>query len=325
MLIPSDLTQVLIRLKPELSDYLSSSGTLTVRLKKALYGFKNSGKLWFECLVIELIKLGYERSNIDKCLFMHTSGSQTTFALIYVDDIFIAGKNKTFMHITMEQLERCFSQIKRQSYNDVNFIGMHIYKSSNNDVSVDQDEYIANIISDCNITHTSSIPASLNLLNPQTENDDPADVTKYRSLCMQLMYVATRSLVRGGRMPPKSHSTQQQRRGVSRQKLCGRRRWRGASSALRRNCGRTSTTNDHWNVSNNFMNQFKRSSWSFLQTVKEFEYCRKTRFRASTFDIKGAFLLAPIEDEEVYVRLYIYILHLYSSRFLYTYFYFLAN
>jgi hypothetical protein len=194
MLIPKDLATILIRNHENLDQYLSSNGTITVRLKKALYGLKTSGKLWYETINPILLQLGYTRSNIDKCLFFHKDGDKITYLLLYVDDIFIAGNDTTFRTHTIDNIETTFEKISRQPTNDVIFLGMHIQKRINGDVQVDQNGYIADMLLEHKICNSSSCPASVSINNDHKSDSQPStDPKAFRSLNMQLMYAATRT------------------------------------------------------------------------------------------------------------------------------------
>jgi hypothetical protein len=194
MLIPKDLAAILVRNNSELAQYLSDTGTMTVRLKKALYGLKTSGKLWYETINPVLLQLGYTRSNIDKCLFSHRDGDKITYLLLYVDDILIAGNDPIFRTHTINSIESRFDKISRQPVNDVVFLGMHIQKCSNGDIQVDQRSYITDMLIEHNIYSTSTCPATVNINNDHSSDSIPStDPKAFRSLNMQLMYAATRT------------------------------------------------------------------------------------------------------------------------------------
>ena len=194
MLIPRDLAAILVRNDSELNKYLSIQGTLTVRLKKALYGLKTSGKLWYETICPVLLSLGYTRSNTDKCLFFKSTGNKITYLLLYVDDILIAGNDVDVRKHTIDHIESTFEKISRQPINDVVFLGMHIKKLAHDDIQVDQYSYIDEILSDHDITTSSITPASTSINNDHRSDSSPSDdPSGYRSLNMQLMYAATRT------------------------------------------------------------------------------------------------------------------------------------
>ena len=130
MRIPKDLADILIAGDPTLGRYRETQGhhigSITVMLKKALYGLKSSGKLWYQELNQTLLDLGFTRSSLDKCLYFRKDGDKVTYALIYVDDIFIAGNDPVFRASVISSITSKFGKISRQPLNDVLYLGMQI-------------------------------------------------------------------------------------------------------------------------------------------------------------------------------------------------------
>ena len=67
-----------------------SSKDYVLKLNKNLYGQKQAGRIWAEHLQNGLEKIGFQRSQIDECLFYRGS---TLFA-VYVDDGIFINKNE---------------------------------------------------------------------------------------------------------------------------------------------------------------------------------------------------------------------------------------
>ena len=64
------------------------------RLKKTLYGLKQSLRAWFGRFTTTMKKFGYEQSNFDHTLFLKKEKGRITCLIIYVDDIVITGNNE---------------------------------------------------------------------------------------------------------------------------------------------------------------------------------------------------------------------------------------
>ena len=65
------------------------------KLIKALYGLRESPRDWYECFDEYMIKLGFRKSNVELCLYIHGKGENIIYLLIYVDYLLICGKDKT--------------------------------------------------------------------------------------------------------------------------------------------------------------------------------------------------------------------------------------
>ncbi|KAE8685445.1 hypothetical protein F3Y22_tig00111098pilonHSYRG00167 [Hibiscus syriacus] len=67
---------------------------LVCRLKKSLYGLKQSPRQWYKRFDSYMIKIGYNRCEYDCCVYVKSlDDGSFIFLLLYVDDILIAAKN----------------------------------------------------------------------------------------------------------------------------------------------------------------------------------------------------------------------------------------
>jgi hypothetical protein len=66
------------------------NGDKVIRLKRTLYGLKQSPRYFFKYLSDRLLKLGISPSKYDPCLFMN----KALIVIIYVNDILIYGRHK---------------------------------------------------------------------------------------------------------------------------------------------------------------------------------------------------------------------------------------
>ena len=62
-----------------------------LRLKKSLYGLKQSLRAWFDRLRRAMCNMGYKQCNGDHTVFYRHSGSHVTILAVYVDDMIITG------------------------------------------------------------------------------------------------------------------------------------------------------------------------------------------------------------------------------------------
>ena len=111
------------------------------KLLKALYGLRESPRDWYECLDEYLTKLGFQRSNIDLCLYVKKEGENIIYILIYVDDLLICSKNKELIRNVKRLLSNRF---KIKDLGEIKeYLGINInydYKDGKMDFS--QEKYI---------------------------------------------------------------------------------------------------------------------------------------------------------------------------------------
>ncbi|KAJ0634467.1 putative RNA-directed DNA polymerase [Helianthus annuus] len=76
----------------------------TCRLKKSLYGLKQSTRAWFGRFTLVMKKYGFKQSNSDHTLFLKRRGSLVTCLIIYVDDMILTGNDEEEMLMLRDKL-----------------------------------------------------------------------------------------------------------------------------------------------------------------------------------------------------------------------------
>jgi len=66
-----------------------------VKLKRSLYGLKQSGRMWYNRLSEYLVQKGYSNSDDCPCVFIKRSTSGFCIISVYVDDINIIGNSES--------------------------------------------------------------------------------------------------------------------------------------------------------------------------------------------------------------------------------------
>jgi hypothetical protein len=78
------------------------------RLKKALYGFKQTPKAWYKRLTQFLVEQGYRKAGTDKTLFGKYDNGRLMIAQIYVDDIIFGGMSNKIVQRFIQQMQSKF-------------------------------------------------------------------------------------------------------------------------------------------------------------------------------------------------------------------------
>ena len=65
-----------------------------VRIQKAIYGLKQSGRLWYQNLTDYLMQQGFKANKYTPCVFVNRRGKQLVLIAIYVDDLNIFGTHE---------------------------------------------------------------------------------------------------------------------------------------------------------------------------------------------------------------------------------------
>jgi Reverse transcriptase (RNA-dependent DNA polymerase) len=78
----------------------------SIKLKRSLYGLKQSGRIWYNQLSEYLIKEGYKSNIISPCIFIKRSISSFIIIAVYIDDLNIIG--------SPEEIEKTVKLLKNE-------------------------------------------------------------------------------------------------------------------------------------------------------------------------------------------------------------------
>jgi len=177
------------------SSMIQDDGSVIVRLEKALYGLRQSGRIWYDLLSSKLEGLGYVRSDIDRCIFTKIEGTSTTHIAVYVDDLLVVGNDPKARSDLMEALRSEFNEISIQSEDDMSFVGLEIHTDKDKNVKIRQLGYIDDVLAHFKIAKDDfqDHPCSANIMDQPKVGDKSFDKSIFLSGVMKLMYLSTRS------------------------------------------------------------------------------------------------------------------------------------
>ena len=78
----------------------------SIRLKRSLYGLKQSGRMWYNRLSDYLIGKGYVNNEICPCVFIKRTSSGFAIVAVYVDDMNLIG--------TLDELKEIAKYLKSE-------------------------------------------------------------------------------------------------------------------------------------------------------------------------------------------------------------------
>jgi len=160
------------------------------KLKKSLYGLKQSPKAWYERLSNFLIKNDFKRGQVDTTLFRRTLEKNILVVYIYVDDIIFGSTNaslcKEFSKLMHDEFE--MSMMGELKF----FLGIQINQSKDG-VYVHQTKYTKELLKkfkleDCKVMNTPMHP-TCTLSKEDTRSK--VDQKLYRGMIGSLLYFTT--------------------------------------------------------------------------------------------------------------------------------------
>lgn len=165
------------------------SSQKVLKLKRAIYGLKQSSLVWYQKVKDCLCNLGFTMSKYEPCLFIKNTGNVKIIVTVYVDDFLIFSNCAK----ETEKLKTVLgSNFKLKDLGSVRrYLGMRInVNKESNTLTVDQHEYIEQLLarfdmSNCNTADTP-IECKLNI----EKSESCATNVPYQRLIGSLMYLA---------------------------------------------------------------------------------------------------------------------------------------
>jgi len=186
------LREMILRVKPELATYVGDDGILYGKLLKALYGCVQASRLWYEKLKEVLIKLGYEQSETDPCIFRRVVEDRVFLLIVYVDDILILATVDEIRRIEDFFTEE-FRWITLEIGKSHSYLGMQLNFGSGF-VTIDMTFYVDKVLSEYQDVISTMIPARKDLfrVNKASELLKPGAARKFHTTVARLLYLSRR-------------------------------------------------------------------------------------------------------------------------------------
>lgn len=184
-----------VKLYPEYESYVCADGTLIVEIRKAIYGLKESGLLWYKHITTTLKNLGYTPCAHDACVFVKVVGGERLMIALHVDDLLCIYSDHKMMTALEEALQARYGTITINGGSQQTYLGMLIACNPDGSVRCTMPGYVDKLldkhidsIRGC-IAHT---PSDSKLFEEATTSTT-IPPTPYQSLVMALMYLALRT------------------------------------------------------------------------------------------------------------------------------------
>lgn len=113
------------------------------KLTKALHGFKQAPRAWFDHLQGTLLNWGFVSSKSDVLLFIYKTGRVLILVLVYVDDILITDNKSTAITKLVTDLHRIFALKDLGSLHY--FLGIEAFRDTTG-LYLSQSKYVADLL-----------------------------------------------------------------------------------------------------------------------------------------------------------------------------------
>ncbi|RVW51857.1 Retrovirus-related Pol polyprotein from transposon TNT 1-94 [Vitis vinifera] len=159
------------------------------KLKKSLYGLKQSPRAWFGRFTKSMRAFGYRQSNSDHTLFLKKQHGKITTLIVYVDDMVVTGNDPEERKVLQNYLSREFEMKDLGSLKY--FLGFEVSRSSKG-IFLSQRKYALNLLQETGMSGCQPVntPIKKGLKLCVEPNQVSTDKGRYQRLVGRLMYLA---------------------------------------------------------------------------------------------------------------------------------------
>jgi len=195
-----EITAIAIKSNSKLLQFLNPDGTLVAKLRKCLYGLKQSPKRWYDTIVSILRELNFKVSEHDTCVFYKNGNGMINLLLLYVDDMLIAFQDTQVLNQFHDALTKAFGELSTQQGEHISFLGISIIQTEDR-ITLSQKGYILKMMEKLKLDVIPEVPyptagnfkLSQDRFLKTKDEANPEIAQEMKSLTMTLMYIAMRT------------------------------------------------------------------------------------------------------------------------------------
>jgi hypothetical protein len=169
-----------------------------LRLKRCIYGLRQSGREWYQKLHARLLELGMKQATADPCLYIQKKAGEVMYLNVYVDDVAAVYSDEEMYRKLRDELKSEFKL--SESDDDNTYLGIVIERQADDGkcIQIHQIPYINEILERYNMTECKPVATPLDPglkltkeQSPTTESGKAEMAQKpYRQLIGSLLYLA---------------------------------------------------------------------------------------------------------------------------------------
>jgi hypothetical protein len=123
--------------------YVQNESNLVCRLKKSLYGLKQSPRSWYAKIDSFLIATGFSRCHSDPVVYTKKLGSHLIILVLYVDDLILTGIDSKLLNHVKTSLKKKFEMTDLGFLH--NFLGLQVLQT-NERIFLSQYKYACDLL-----------------------------------------------------------------------------------------------------------------------------------------------------------------------------------
>ena len=174
MYVDSQAAKFVLKIKPEWERFKTEKGGIIVKVKKALYGFKQSGLLWNRKVSRDLEGLGFVYNPEEPCIFNGTVDGHKVVLIVYVDDIAILSTSVDARKKVSEQVTTLYGIVTINEGVKHDYLGMIIDFSQAGQARITMPGLVDKLL--INVEGTAPTPAAAGARCPARRRaDEPSE------------------------------------------------------------------------------------------------------------------------------------------------------
>lgn len=169
---------------------------LVCKLQKAIYGLKQASRQWYAKINSFLVdSLKFTNSAYEPCLYIKHDGNSIILIVLYVDDLLIAGNDRSMMNKVKDEFKKRFKMKDLGVANE--FLGIRIIRNrTNRTMLITQSTYIDKILQRFGMSDAKTCSTPMELPSSKStsvsmDHDELATDVPYRQAIGSLMYLVT--------------------------------------------------------------------------------------------------------------------------------------
>lgn len=179
--------------QPEGFEQTKSGQHMVYKLKKSLYGLKQSGRNWYKLLNDYLEQNDFKRNLSDHCVYRKDIEHETLLIIIWVDDLIIAASKMNLLETFKDTMKSKFNMKDLGKIS--NFLGIQFVQKEN-EIRMNQKGYIQRMLERFGMSECKprSSPCELKTDITTSEGNDKNETVNprgYREIVGSLIYAMT--------------------------------------------------------------------------------------------------------------------------------------
>lgn len=162
---------------------------LVCKLRKSLYGLKQSPRCWNGVLDSFLKSIGFENSSAELCVYVRDGSGIKTIITVYVDDLIILSDSQREMDSVKAALSAKF---KMKDMGDLRYcLGINI-ECSDSTTKLQQTSYIESVLKRFNMENANSVstPSDVSVKLVKDDGSKLVDKALYQAMIGSMLYIA---------------------------------------------------------------------------------------------------------------------------------------